>query len=161
MGSTKITNAAKLLESYQFPLNLRSSMHKSCFHSSKQSFFYLLNKSAISFYYFMMFFPTENKSFLISFVLFSGILCRPVALSIPYLILLFYIPFVPVATSKTIRGHTGYFFKIAIAISTIIVSLQIAFQIVLVTKGAEFLQACEFLQILFRHIGMIQLSDVA
>lgn len=48
--------------------NLRSSIYKSCFHSSKQSFFYLLNKSAISFYYFMMFFPTENKSFLISFV---------------------------------------------------------------------------------------------
>lgn len=96
----------------------------------------------------------------LSIVYFAGILCRPVALSIPYLILLFYIPFVPVATSKTIRGHAGYFFKVAIAISTIIVLLQIAFQIVLFTKGQGFLQACEFLEILFRHIGMIELADV-
>lgn len=96
----------------------------------------------------------------IIFVYFAGILCRPVALSIPYLILLFYLPFVPVATSKTIRGHTGYFFKLSIAISTIIVLLQVAFQIVLVSEGKEFLQACEFLEILFRHIGMIRLNDV-
>lgn len=94
------------------------------------------------------------------FVYFAGILCRPVALSIPYLILLFYIPCVPVATSKTIRGHTGYFFKLSIAITTIIVLLQVAFQIVLVSEGREFLQACEFLEILFRHIGMIQFNDV-
>ncbi|XP_055299198.1 piezo-type mechanosensitive ion channel component isoform X29 [Sitodiplosis mosellana] len=88
------------------------------------------------------------------------ILVRPVALSIPYLILLFYIPFVPVATTKTIRGHTGYFFKAAIALSTITVLLQISFQIVLVSKGSDFLQSCEFLEILFRHIGMISLHDV-
>lgn len=92
--------------------------------------------------------------------LFTGILYRPVALSIPYLILLFYTPCVPVATTKTIRGHTGYFFKVAIAISTIIVLLQVAFQIFLVTKGYDLLQPCEFLEILFRHIGMIRLNDV-
>lgn len=91
---------------------------------------------------------------------FTGILCRPVALAIPYLILLFYTPFVPVATSKTIRGHAGYFFKVAIAISTIIVLLQIAFQIVLLSMGPDFLEACEFLEILFRHIGMIKLNNL-
>lgn len=87
-------------------------------------------------------------------------MCRPVALSIPYLILLFYTPFVPVATTKTIRGHAGYFFKAAIAVNTIIVLLQIAFQIVLVSENQDFLQSCEFLEILFRHIGMIRFNDV-
>lgn len=90
----------------------------------------------------------------------AGILCRPVALSVPYLILLFYTPCVPVATTKTIRGHTGYFFKAAIAISTIVVILQVAFQIVLASEGQGFLPSCEFLEILFRHIGMIRLNGV-
>lgn len=90
----------------------------------------------------------------------AGILVRPVALSIPYLILLFYTPFVPVATTKTIRGHTGYFFKAAIALSTITVLLQIAFQIFLLSEEQNLLESCEFLEILFRHIGMIRLNDV-
>lgn len=93
------------------------------------------------------------------FQFFIGILVRPVALSIPYLILLFYSPFVPVATTKTIRSHTGYFFKGAIALSTITVSLQIAFQIVLASKVLS-LEKCEFFEILFRHIGMISLQNV-
>lgn len=48
----------------------------------------------------------------------------------------------------------------AIAISTIIVLLQVAFQIVLASEGKGFLQACEFLEILFRHIGMIRLNNL-
>lgn len=95
------------------------------------------------------------------FQIFSGILCRPVALSIPYLILLFYSPFVPVATSRTIRGHTGYFLKAVIAITSLIILSQIAFQIFLVSiEGTEYFKSCEFLEILFRHIGFIKLSDV-
>lgn len=103
------------------------------------------------------FFSCQRFSF--SFF-FAGILIRPVALSIPYLILLFYTPFVPVATTKTIRGHTGYFFKAAIALSTITVLLQIAFQIYLISDGNNLLKPCEFLEILFRHIGMIRLNEV-
>lgn len=92
---------------------------------------------------------------------FAGIICRPVALSIPYLLFLFYIPYVPLATTKTIRGHTGYYFKFVIAITTLIVLLQIAFQVVVVAEGSEFLKRCEFLEILFRHIGMIKVTNFA
>lgn len=102
-----------------------------------------------------IFLKSLNKFFII-----SGILCRPVALSIPYLIFLFYTPFVPVATARTIRGHTGYFYKLAIAITSIIILLQIAFQIVLLAEGSQFLKSCEFLELLFRHIGMIKLNDI-
>lgn len=99
-----------------------------------------------------------NETF--SFFLQIGIVCRPVALSIPYLIFLFYTPFVPLATSKTIRAHTGYYFKLVIAITSIVVLLQIAFQLVLVFEGSDFLKSCEFLEILFRHIGMIKLNNI-
>lgn len=98
--------------------------------------------------------------YLNSFFIVSGILCRPVGLSIPYLIFLFYTPFVPVATARTLRGHTAYFYKTAIAITSIILVSQIAFQIVLLAEGSQFLKSCEFLELLFRHIGMIKLNDV-
>lgn len=92
---------------------------------------------------------------------FVGIICRPVALSIAYLLFLFYIPFVPLATTKTIRGHAGYYFKLVIAITSIIVLLQIAFQVVLLAEDSEFLKSCEFREMLFRHIGMIKVSKLA
>lgn len=89
---------------------------------------------------------------------FTGVLIRPVALALPYLLLLLLIPFVPVATIKTIKRQTGYYFSAAIALTVLILLLQIAFQVVLVALGEEFLQQCEFLETLFRHIGMIKFN---
>lgn len=90
----------------------------------------------------------------------AGILCRPVALAIPYLLFLLYIPFVPCATIKTIRGHTGYYFRLVIGVTAVITLLQIAFQVVLLARGEEFFKSCEFLEILFRHIGLIKLNKL-
>lgn len=88
----------------------------------------------------------------------TGVLIRPVALSLPYLLLLLLIPFIPIATAKTIKRQTGYYFSASIALTVLILLLQIAFQIVLIALGEEFLQKCEFLEILFRHIGMIKFN---
>lgn len=92
---------------------------------------------------------------------FSGILYRPVGLTLPYLLLLLYLPFVPVATEKTIRGHSGYYFQISIALIVIIFLVQIAFQIVLATLGAEIVETCNFLESVLRHIGMIKFNGMA
>lgn len=102
----------------------------------------------------------SSTLFVLLFDFFSGILIRPVALSIPYALALFYIPFVPCATIKTIRGHTGCYFRLIIGVTAVITLLQISFQVVLVAKGSDFLKSCEFLDILFRHIGLIKLSKL-
>lgn len=81
-------------------------------------------------------------------------------LSLPYLLFLLYLPFVPVATIKTMRGHTGYYLGSFIGISLLLVLLQIAFQIVVGVIGSDFLQHCEFLEKLFRHLGFIKLRGV-
>lgn len=91
---------------------------------------------------------------------FSGILYHPVGLTFPYLLLLLYLPFVPVATVKTIRGHTGYYFQIAIAVIVLIFLVQIAFQIVLVALGEEIVSSCNFLEILLRHIGLTKFNGM-
>jgi hypothetical protein len=70
------------------------------------------------------------------------------------------IPFIPVATSKSIKGRTGLFLKILIGITVLLCLIQIAFQIVLVVIGDDFLPKCEFLELLFRHIGLIRLDDI-
>lgn len=57
-------------------------------------------------------------------------------------------------------GHTGYFLASFIGISLLLVLLQIAFQIVVGVIGSDFLEHCEFLEKLFRHLGFIKLSGV-
>ncbi|KAJ8961209.1 hypothetical protein NQ318_008892 [Aromia moschata] len=60
-----------------------------------------------------------------------SIIFRPTGLSAIYLLLLFYLPFVPVPSEKTMSGHTGIYLKILIAISALTAVGQITFQIVL------------------------------
>lgn len=91
---------------------------------------------------------------------FSGVLLRPVALSLVYLIFVFVIPFIPVATAKSLKERTGFFLKILIAFSVLLCSIQIAFQIVLAALENNFLPSCRFLEILFRHIGLVRLDDL-
>ncbi|XP_063707316.1 piezo-type mechanosensitive ion channel component isoform X4 [Culicoides brevitarsis] len=93
-------------------------------------------------------------------VLMACFLFRPVLLSLPYLLFLLYLPFVPVATIKSMRGHTGVYLGTFIGVSVILVILQIAFQIVVGVIGSDFLAHCEFLEKLFRHLGFIKLQGV-
>jgi hypothetical protein len=85
---------------------------------------------------------------------------RPVGISIPYFLLFLYLPLVPVATTKSMKGRTGVFLKVLIG-STILISLcQIAFQIVIVSLGSDFLPECGFLEIILRHVGLVKLTGL-
>lgn len=80
------------------------------------------------------------------------------ALSIPYVVLLLWLPFVPVATPATMKKHTKAYFIMAIMLSVAIVIAQIAFQVVMFTTPA--IPRCQQLEYLMRHIGMIVLYNM-
>ncbi|XP_055598919.1 piezo-type mechanosensitive ion channel component-like isoform X5 [Uranotaenia lowii] len=87
-------------------------------------------------------------------------LMRPVGLSLPYLLFLFGLPFVPVATPRSIKGSTGIYFKLYIVISILLLVSQIAFQIVFLALGYELIEPCKFLEVLLRHIGLVRFQDL-
>ncbi|CAO1375472.1 unnamed protein product [Diamesa hyperborea] len=87
-------------------------------------------------------------------------LLRPVGLSLPYLLFLFYLPFVPVASNRSFKGHTGYYLKILLFFSVILCLVQVAFQILLVVLGNDLVQKCEFLELLLRHVGLVRLDNL-
>ncbi|XP_055643566.1 piezo-type mechanosensitive ion channel component isoform X1 [Toxorhynchites rutilus septentrionalis] len=87
-------------------------------------------------------------------------LMRPVGLSLPYLLFLFGLPFVPVATPRSIKGSTGIYFKIYITISILLLVGQIAFQIVFIVLGYQLIDSCQFLELLLRHIGLVKFEDL-
>ncbi|CAL1685708.1 unnamed protein product [Lasius platythorax] len=88
---------------------------------------------------------------------------RPVGLSIIYLGLMLYSPMVPIPTHRTMTSHTGIYLKICICLAFIVVVAQITFQIVLLSLPpyGYFLQNCEFLEKLFRHIGFVRLDSAS
>ncbi|XP_058821886.1 piezo-type mechanosensitive ion channel component-like isoform X2 [Topomyia yanbarensis] len=87
-------------------------------------------------------------------------LMRPVGLSLPYLLFLLCLPFVPVAMPRSIKGSTGVFFKIYITISILLLLGQIAFQIVFVALGYQLVDSCQFWEILLRHIGLVKFDEL-
>ncbi|XP_062548757.1 piezo-type mechanosensitive ion channel component isoform X4 [Armigeres subalbatus] len=87
-------------------------------------------------------------------------LMRPVGLSLPYLLFLFGLPFVPVATARSIKGSTGIYFKLYIVISILLLLGHIAFQIVLIALGDQLIESCQFLEVLLRHIGLVKFKDL-
>ncbi|XP_058452791.1 piezo-type mechanosensitive ion channel component isoform X2 [Malaya genurostris] len=87
-------------------------------------------------------------------------LMRPVGLSLPYLLFLLCLPFVPVAMPRSMKGSTGVFFKIYITISLLLLLGQITFQIVFVVLGFELIASCQFLEVLLRHIGLVKFEDL-
>ncbi|XP_055550145.1 piezo-type mechanosensitive ion channel component isoform X2 [Wyeomyia smithii] len=87
-------------------------------------------------------------------------LMRPVGLSLPYLFFLLFLPFVPVATPRSIKGSTGIYFKIYIALSILLLVGQITFQIVFIVLGYELIESCQFLEMLLRHIGLVKFGDL-
>lgn len=114
----------------------------------------------------------------------TGCFLRPVGLSLPYLIFLLYLPFVPVASQRSIRGkvktdnlrlfkifydnryrvhttgHTGYYLKLLIFVSFCLSAVQIAFQVLLAVLGNDLITKCEFLEILLRHVGVVRLDSL-
>ncbi|XP_018346601.1 PREDICTED: piezo-type mechanosensitive ion channel component isoform X2 [Trachymyrmex septentrionalis] len=88
---------------------------------------------------------------------------RPTGLSIVYLGLMLYSPMVPIPTHKTMIGHTGIYLKTCICLAFLVVIAQITFHIVLLSLPpyGYFLQNCEFLEKLFRHIGFVRLDNAS
>ncbi|XP_071635421.1 piezo-type mechanosensitive ion channel component isoform X5 [Temnothorax longispinosus] len=88
---------------------------------------------------------------------------RPTGLSIVYLALMLYSPMVPIPTHKTMTGHTGIYLKICICLALLVAISQITFHIVLLSLPpyGYFLQNCEFMEKLFRHIGLVRLDSAS
>ncbi|KAG5319735.1 PIEZO protein, partial [Pseudoatta argentina] len=74
-----------------------------------------------------------------------------------------YSPIVPIPTHKTMTGHTGIYLKTCICLAFLVVIAQITFHIVLLSLPpyGYFLQNCEFLEKLFRHIGFVRLDSAS
>lgn len=60
----------------------------------------------------------------------------------------------------TLSGHTGYYLKLLIFVSTVLCLLQMAFQILLAVLGNDFVSHCEFLETLLRHVGLVRLDEL-
>ncbi|XP_043265377.1 piezo-type mechanosensitive ion channel component [Colletes gigas] len=88
---------------------------------------------------------------------------RPVGLSLVYLGLMLYSPHVPIPNTKTMHGHTGLYLKTCIGLSFLTAISQFTFHLVLLalpTYG-HFLLNCQFLEVLFRHIGFVRLDNAS
>ncbi|XP_016841730.1 piezo-type mechanosensitive ion channel component isoform X3 [Nasonia vitripennis] len=88
---------------------------------------------------------------------------RPVGLSLVYLALALVSPIVPVPTYSSMNGHTGRYLKASIGLSLIVSLVQLTFHIVLLALPpyGHFLQNCEFVETLLRHIGLVRLDSAS
>nr|XP_034178628.1 piezo-type mechanosensitive ion channel component isoform X2 [Osmia lignaria] len=88
---------------------------------------------------------------------------RPVGLSLVYLALMLYSPHVPIPNAKTMAGHTGHYLKTCIGLSFLTATSQLTFHIVLLALPAygHFLQNCEWMEMIFRHIGFVRLDSAS
>lgn len=59
-----------------------------------------------------------------------------------------------------LSGRTGVYLKLLIVVSTLLGLVQIAFQILLIVLGNNFVEKCEFLEILLRHVGLVRLDEL-
>lgn len=89
--------------------------------------------------------------------LLSGLILRPAVLSIPYLLFLFYAPFLPAGKRKKMHSHSRYFFKFVSAVTAIIVLLQICLQITLFAKKLEHLTSMGVWGRFVQNIGIVEL----
>ncbi|XP_043288582.1 piezo-type mechanosensitive ion channel component isoform X3 [Venturia canescens] len=85
---------------------------------------------------------------------------RPTGLSLIYLGLMLYSPMVPIATAETMKGHTGNYLKACVTLSFLTSLTQLMFHIVLLSLPpyGYFLEACTFLEMIFRHLGLVRLD---
>ncbi|XP_065226860.1 piezo-type mechanosensitive ion channel component isoform X3 [Planococcus citri] len=89
--------------------------------------------------------------------------CRQDLMTAVFLLLLLYVPFVPLPTPQTMSGHTAVFLKLSFILSALMLLLQVTFQIVLISLknyGQIIQQSCGELEKLFRHIGFIRYNSL-
>lgn len=74
-----------------------------------------------------------------------------------------YSPMVPTPTSRTMSGHTGLYLKASICLCFLVAITQLTFHIVLLAMlpYGHFLQDCQFMEKLFRHIGLVKLDNTS
>ncbi|XP_033209745.1 piezo-type mechanosensitive ion channel component isoform X3 [Belonocnema kinseyi] len=96
-------------------------------------------------------------------VLAGSAIWRPVGLSLVYLTLMFCSPMISIPTHKSMKGHTGRFLKACLCLSFLVALTQITFHIVLLALPpyGHFLQNCELLEKIFRHVGLVRLDDAS
>ncbi|XP_060518446.1 piezo-type mechanosensitive ion channel component [Cylas formicarius] len=101
--------------------------------------------------------------FLMPFLMGTSIIFRPTLISALYFLLTCYLPFVPVPTEASIKGHTGIYLNVLVAVSTVTALTQLGFQIALFAMPpyAHFLKDCEFLEKVLRHVGFVRLNGVS
>ncbi|XP_055298732.1 piezo-type mechanosensitive ion channel component-like isoform X4 [Sitodiplosis mosellana] len=87
------------------------------------------------------------------------IVSRPTILSIPYLLFLFYAPYLPFSTKKPAHSHTRWFFKCVIGKSAIIVLVQIGLQLTLYAKDQNSLRSLVFFGQHLHNIGVTELYN--
>lgn len=86
-----------------------------------------------------------------------GVILRPAALSIPYLLFLFYAPFLPAGKRKKMHSHSRCFLKCVSGVAAIIVLLQIGLQITLFAKKLEHLTSMGVWGQFVQDIGIVEL----
>ncbi|XP_032683429.1 piezo-type mechanosensitive ion channel component isoform X2 [Odontomachus brunneus] len=88
---------------------------------------------------------------------------RPVGLSTIYLGLMLYSPMIPIPMRGAMPQHTRTYMKICICLAFLIAIAQITFHIVLLSLQpyGYFLQNCEFIEKMFRHIGFVRLDSAS
>lgn len=80
-------------------------------------------------------FSLKKVNFIFNFT--TGIICRPAILSIPYLLFLFYIPFLSARDHTSFYSHARNFFKYIIFTSFTIVLLQFCVHMFLLTENLQ------------------------
>ncbi|XP_051158273.1 piezo-type mechanosensitive ion channel component-like isoform X4 [Leptopilina boulardi] len=96
-------------------------------------------------------------------VLAGSVIWRPVGLSLVYLVLMLCAPVIPVPTHATMKGHTGRYLKTCFSLSFLVTLIQITFHIVLLALPpyGHFLENCEFLEKVLRHLGLVRLDNAS
>lgn len=92
-------------------------------------------------------------------IFWTGIVCRPAVLSIPYLILLFYAPFLPFAPKRLTSNDTKCFLKCSIVLSSLIVLLQACLQFALLANNMDTPQSLGTLGRHLQSIGLVELYN--
>ncbi|XP_050088800.1 piezo-type mechanosensitive ion channel component [Anopheles aquasalis] len=90
-------------------------------------------------------------------ILATCLLMKPVGLSLPYLIFLLMIPYVPVANKKTILGHAGLLFKLLFLWAVLVLASMLVFQLLLISVPIE---SCSVGEIVLRHIGLVVFKEL-
>lgn len=88
-----------------------------------------------------------------------GLICRPAVISIPYLVLLFYAPFLKYDSTSNFYNRVKWFSKLIITATSINLVLQIILQILLWSNGVDSMDTFGFWGHFLQNIGLTELFD--